>query len=103
MRLTSDPNVDRLQDELLDLLPPGDSPIRARAMGWKASHPRRQDSEMMAQAVAMAQRTGDADAIAGTLHSTVWFESGSPNAAAMLERGRGPLPDNQSAQPLPTC
>jgi len=84
MRLAADPNVDRLLDELLELLPAGDSPIRAQAMGWKASHARRLDGNMMAQAVAMAQRTGDADAIATTLHSKVWFESGSPNADAML-------------------
>ncbi len=84
LRLTPDPNVDRLLDELLELLPPGDSPVRARALGWRASQAGSDDSELAAQAVAMARRTGDADAITETLHSTLWLESRGPDAAAML-------------------
>jgi tetratricopeptide (TPR) repeat protein len=84
LRVSSDPNVDRLLGDLLELLPPGDSPARARAMGWKAANHQDPDRDLVAQAVAMAQRTGDADAITGTLAATVSVESAGPDAMAML-------------------
>jgi class 3 adenylate cyclase/tetratricopeptide (TPR) repeat protein len=85
LRVDSDPHAGRLLDELLALLPPGDSPVRARALAWKAAQPSGLDRDLAAQAVAMARRTGDADAVTGTLASTVFLESYGSNASAMLE------------------
>ncbi len=85
LSISRDPNVDHLLDELLELSPPGDSPIRARALGWKASYGSRRDGQLAAEALAMARRTGDAVAIAATLASTFILHEGSPDAAAMLD------------------
>jgi tetratricopeptide (TPR) repeat protein len=85
LRVSPDSNAESLLDELLTLLPPGDSPVRARALAWKAAQPSGLDRDLAAQAVAMARRTGDADAVTGTLASTVFLESYGSNATAMLE------------------
>jgi class 3 adenylate cyclase len=78
------PNVDQLLDDLLELSPPGDSAIRARALGLKASYGSRRDGPLAAEALAMARRTGDAVALAAALASMLILQQGSPDAAAML-------------------
>jgi hypothetical protein len=84
LRLVPDPDADRLLDELIELLPLGDSPVRAQALAWKASQTWGRDPELAAEAVRMARRTGDSMATMGTLSSIVWLESGGPNTHAML-------------------
>jgi tetratricopeptide (TPR) repeat protein len=82
-QLTPDTSVNPLFDDLLDLLPPGDSPLRARALAWKCVH-ESHDRRLMAEAVAMAHRTGDVDAVMASLDSAFWVEARGPDAVAML-------------------
>ena len=103
MRLSSDPNVDRLLDDLLELLPAGDSPTPRPCDGLESEPgetPRQRDAG--AKAVAMAQRTGDADGDHGhpALHGVVRVSE--PRRERHARRRRGPLPDDQSAEPLPS-
>jgi class 3 adenylate cyclase/tetratricopeptide (TPR) repeat protein len=80
-----------LLDAVLQLLGPGDSPLKAIAMGWRAVptafvQARRQagiDHDMVAHAVDMAERSGDPKAIAATLRSRSVAESHSPDAEGM--------------------
>lgn len=66
-----------LVDDLCDLLPPGDSMLRAAALGWRAapwiggdlSCVTPGDARLADEAVAMARRLGDASALASTLRS----------------------------------
>ena len=91
-RLEGDDVVTRLLDDVLDLLGPGDSPLRASALGWRAvtvprsepSRAPRRNIDMVEQAVAMARRTGDRSALATTLRSRVLLGAYSPDAAGML-------------------
>ena len=80
-----------LLDTVLEMLGPSDSPLRATVLGWRAvptvfvQTKRRNgiDHQLVAEAVAMAKRTGDATAIASTLRSRSVAESHGPEAAAM--------------------
>jgi class 3 adenylate cyclase/tetratricopeptide (TPR) repeat protein len=81
-----------LLDDVLGLLEPGDSALRACALGWRAAPaissqrpggPRR-NRDMVEQAVAMARRTGDHPALATTLRSRLLLNANAPDAEAML-------------------
>ena len=88
---TPHPEVTRLLDGLLALLPPGDSALRARVLGWSAggfSGLEPQDHRRAAEAVEMARRCGDAEALALSLGSMLWVESNGPDANAMLRSRR---------------
>jgi DNA-binding SARP family transcriptional activator len=81
----------RLLDGLLRLLPPGDSPLRASALGWSALALMRtgrirppEDSRMADEAVAMARRTRDAQALSHTLYSRMYVAADGPDASGML-------------------
>ncbi len=92
VRLHGDAELVRLLDDVLALLGPGDSPLRASALGWRAvpvipserSRGSRRDVDLVEEAVAMARRTGDQSALASTLRSRVLLKAYSPDAAAML-------------------
>ncbi|MEP6665798.1 MAG: hypothetical protein ABJA81_05065 [Nocardioidaceae bacterium] len=92
VRLHGDAELVRLLDAVLDLLGPGDSPLRASALGWRAvplvpsegSRTSQSNLDMVDEAVAMARRTGDQSALATTLRSRLLLNSYSPDAAAML-------------------
>src|SRR5262245_8844454 len=77
-----DPNLARMLDEILDMLPAEDSPVRARVLGRRAAagniDPRRA-RDLAAEAVAMARRTGDTDIVLGTLHLMLELESTEPD------------------------
>jgi tetratricopeptide (TPR) repeat protein len=91
-RLSEDTEFIRLLDDLLELLDDEDSPLRASALGWRAMplsqqglfRPAEADQRMADDAVAMARRTGDEDAIAFTLRSRLRIEAQSPDAWAMV-------------------
>ena len=91
LRFQGDRDDTRLLDGLLDLLPPGDSPLRASALGWRALTLMRagrirppEDSQMADDAVAMARRTGNEEALISTLRSRMWVAADGPNASGML-------------------
>jgi len=92
VRLHGDPELTRLLDDVLDLLGPGDSPIKASALGWRAvpampserSRWSRRNLDMVEDAVAMGRRTGDESALATTLRSRLLLNAYSNDAAAML-------------------
>jgi class 3 adenylate cyclase/tetratricopeptide (TPR) repeat protein len=91
LRFQGDRDDARLLDGLLDLLPPGDSPLRASALGWRAMALMRagrirpsEDSHMADDAVAMARRTEDAEALISTLRSRMWVAADGPDASGML-------------------
>jgi class 3 adenylate cyclase/tetratricopeptide (TPR) repeat protein len=90
VRLGDDVDLVGLLDRVLELLPPGDSPLRACALGARAtspgfgSPPPRGDRRMVEAAVAMARRTGDPNALAMTLGSRLALASFAPDATAML-------------------
>ena len=92
VRLHGDAALVRLLDDVLDLLGPGDSPLRASALGWRAvpaipserSRRSRRDDDMVEEAVAMARRTGNQSALATTLRSRVLLKAASADAAGML-------------------
>ena len=92
MRLTPDGEVFRMLDDLLDLLGPSDSALRASALGWRAvpaqlivaSEPSRDQVRMADDAVDMARRTGDMHALVSTLHSRLLLDVQAPDAWAML-------------------
>jgi class 3 adenylate cyclase/tetratricopeptide (TPR) repeat protein len=92
MRLTPDGEVFRMLDDLLDLLGPSDSALRASALGWRAvpaqlivaSGPSRDQVRMADDAVEMARRTGDKHALISTLHSRLLLDVQAPDAWAML-------------------
>jgi tetratricopeptide (TPR) repeat protein len=83
-RIMPDANTVRLLDELINMLPDGDSPLRAQAMGWRAEQRRPYDIAVGADAVAMARRTGDAEALASTLTTMLHGTLGRPDATAVL-------------------
>jgi hypothetical protein len=97
LRLDGDPWVSALLDTLMDLLPPGDSAVRARAIGWRAHsfawrfgpHESRADSlerdrRWAADALAMAERIGDAHAVAAVTSAIMTIESRGADAGKML-------------------
>jgi class 3 adenylate cyclase/tetratricopeptide (TPR) repeat protein len=102
LRLVPDREADRLFDELIELLPPGDSSVRAQALAWKAGRTWERDPQLAAEAVGMARRTGDPMALMGTLGSTVWLESAGPNTEAMLAAAESlsQLVETDDAQPV---
>ena len=91
-RVSDDVNFVRLLDHLLDIVGTDDSPVRASALGWRAmpislaglSAPAQADPAMADEAVAMARRTGDGDALALTLRSRLLLNAQAPDAWAML-------------------
>src|SRR5262249_21258195 len=90
-RRTTDVALVRLLDDLLEVLGPSDSALRACSLGRRAALvqniavlPTVDDFEMADEAVAMARRTGDPDALASTLHSRLLLETQAPDASAML-------------------
>jgi tetratricopeptide (TPR) repeat protein len=83
VRLTNELEFVRLLDDLLDLLGPSDSPLRASALAWRAQLPR--GNERVADdAVAMARRTRQTDALVTTLHARLVLATQSPDVSAML-------------------
>jgi class 3 adenylate cyclase/tetratricopeptide (TPR) repeat protein len=90
VRLHGDAELVRLLDDVLDLVGPGDSPLRAKALGWRAvpvipsARGSRPDFDRVDEAVAMARRIGDRSALATTLRSRVLLRAYAPDAAAML-------------------
>ncbi len=91
MRLTADSELIGLLDDVLDMVGPADSPLRASALGWRAvpvqniaGQVSQDDVRRADDAVAMARRTGQADALISTLHSRLLLETQSPDAAGML-------------------
>jgi class 3 adenylate cyclase/tetratricopeptide (TPR) repeat protein len=109
-----DDDVADLLDDVLGMLDPGDSPLKAMVLGWRAVptpivQSKRHagvDTEMLAEAVAMARRTRDVAAIAMTLRSRSLFEGHTPDAEAMrrdleeaieLERTHGVTVSNDSS------
>ena len=90
-RLTADDELVRLLEDLLDVVGPGDSALRASALGWRAVPVQnvawqrsRDDMRLTDEAVAMARRTGDRDALISTLHSRLILQTQMPDAHAML-------------------
>ncbi len=92
MRLNADVELMELLDDLLEMLGPEDSEIRASALGWRAApiqgrtsaSPPQADVGMADEAVAMARRTGSTDALISTLHSRLLLEAQAPDVTAML-------------------
>ena len=100
IQIDDDTKLLRLLDELLDLLGPGDSPLRACALGWrampggavgaaampKARHARQPhgDARMVNEAVEMARRTGSDLAVARTLRSRMLVAAEGQDAHGML-------------------
>lgn len=88
-RITTDVEQIRLLDDLLDVLGPSDSALRAKTLGWRAVQniatvPSQEDVRMAADAVAMAKRTGQVEALLSTLQSRLLIETNAPDAKAML-------------------
>jgi class 3 adenylate cyclase/tetratricopeptide (TPR) repeat protein len=86
-RIVSDPGLPRLLDDVLDLLPPGDSALRARALAWKAdpsSGYEDRDRRRIEDALAMARRIGDPATISIALNATMWVKSSVPDGQAVL-------------------
>jgi tetratricopeptide (TPR) repeat protein len=88
-RITTDVEQIRLLDDLLEVLGPSDSALRASALGWRAVQnlatvPSHEDVRMADQAVAMARRTGRANALNSALQSRLLIETHAPDAEAML-------------------
>lgn len=86
---TADELVIGLLEEALGLLPDEDSPLRARLLGRLAvslywSAPRERLVELCAEAVAMAERTGDKTALLGVLISRNYALWGPDDAPARL-------------------
>ena len=86
-----------LVDNLLQLLPPGDSSLRAAALGWHAvpwmggdlSTLTPGDQRMADEAVAMARRLGDATALGSALRSRLSSaEYGAGDLQRILEDAR---------------
>ncbi len=86
-----------LVDNLLQLLPPGDSSLRAAALGWRAvpwmggdlSTLTPGDQRMADEAVAMARRLGDATALGSALRSRLSSaEYGAGDLQRILEDAR---------------
>ena len=94
LRPDGDRHLVRLLDDVLTLVGPADSQLRACALGWRGvpSFPGRGsrspegDWDMVQEAVAMASRTGDDAAIVMTLRSRLLLEGYSPDAIGMLPR-----------------
>jgi class 3 adenylate cyclase/tetratricopeptide (TPR) repeat protein len=92
IRRGDDAELVRMLDDVLDLIGADDTPLRACALGWRAvpafpgagSRLPPGDRDMVEQAVAMARRTGDHEALAMTLKSRLLLESYSADAAGML-------------------
>ena len=94
MRLSADPELVRLVDDLLEMIGPADSALpRARSAGgpfqprpkgeWRA-WPSQDDVRMANEAVDMARRIGDAYALISTLHSRLLLEALAPDTTTML-------------------
>jgi class 3 adenylate cyclase/tetratricopeptide (TPR) repeat protein len=91
MQMASDGDLFQLLDDLLGLLGPSDSPARASALGWRATPaqwiatpPSRDNIRMVDDAVDMARRTGDRQAIISTLHSRLVLTVDAPDVWAVL-------------------
>ena len=97
LRLDGDPWVAALVDTLVNLLPPGDSAVRARALesrahsfAWRLDphEPRadtvERDRRWAAEALAMAERLGDMQALAAVTSAIMTIESRGPDAGRML-------------------
>ena len=79
--LSEDHETIALLRRALALLPPEDSPVRARLLGYLAleslySVPDAERHEMVARALAMARRTGDAATVAAALDAHAWTAMG---------------------------
>jgi tetratricopeptide (TPR) repeat protein len=93
LRITDRTEIIGLLDDVIELVGPDDSPLRAKALGWRAMPivrgnilgTRHWDINMANDAVAMARRTGDPDAIASTLRSHLSVVAQGPDAAGMLQ------------------
>jgi DNA-binding CsgD family transcriptional regulator/tetratricopeptide (TPR) repeat protein len=92
MRWTEADELVRRLHDLLEMLSPEDSPLRAMVLGWSAvqlrvrntAEARLHDNQVADDAVAMARRVGDNDAIASTLQSRLLIGTEAPDASAML-------------------
>ena len=100
-RMTTDVELVRLLDDLLDLLGPADSALRASTLGRRAALvqniavvPRAADFRMADEAVAMARRTGRPEALVSPLHSD-YYSRRKP-----LMCGRCSVMRRRSSQPL---
>ena len=91
-RLRTDVELVDLLNEVLELVGPGDSALRAAALGWRAVpwirgdmvRPPASDAGEVEAAVAMARRVGDPFALASTLRSRLTMNGGGPDAVSML-------------------
>ena len=95
-RFTPDVEQIRLLDDLLDVLGPSDSALRASTLGWRAvpvqnmvALPSQEDVRMADDAVAMARRTGQADALISTLHSRLLHRDARSGCGGDAERCTG--------------
>jgi class 3 adenylate cyclase/tetratricopeptide (TPR) repeat protein len=90
MRAIADREGVRMLDDLLDVLGPADSALRACALGWRAApipliaagSP--QEIRMADDAVDMARRTGDKQALISTLHSRLIHDVQAPDVWALV-------------------
>jgi tetratricopeptide (TPR) repeat protein len=105
-RMTTDVELVRLLDDLLELLGPADSALRASALGRRAALvqniavvPRAADFRMADEAVAMARRTGRPDALISPLHSRLLLETQAPDVAAMLGDAQEVVAALEQAEP----
>ena len=106
-RLTTDVEQIRLLDDLLDVLGPSDSALRASTLGWRAAPvqnmttlPSQEDVSMADDAVAMARRTGQAEALISTLHSRLLIETHAPDVGAMLRDAQEAVADREHVGPM---
>jgi tetratricopeptide (TPR) repeat protein len=89
VRLQDQGTVIRFLDDVLRLVGPEDSPLRARALAWRHERTMRgmgtsPDPSALDEAVAMARRTGDRDALASVLQARMVVRGQSPDAEGML-------------------
>jgi tetratricopeptide (TPR) repeat protein len=85
-----DPVHLRIVDDIVSLLPEGDSPLRARVTGWRAGLLLDAGADptstlaMATDALAIARRTGDAGALIWTCASITYVAAASAHAAQAL-------------------